>query len=116
MEVSAVVKNVHISEQKVRLVVDQVRGKKVNDAFNYLNFSTLKAAKIVSKLLASAVANAENNNGLDVDELKISELVVTKATPLKRVMPRAKGRANRIVKHMSHIFIKVNDSAEGVKS
>ncbi len=110
MEVAAKLKGAQISAQKVRLVADQVRGMPVEEALNVLEFSTKKAAHIVKKLLDSAIANAENNEGADVDELKISTIFVDEGITLKRLRPRAKGRADRILKRSCHITVKVADS------
>jgi len=110
MEVAATLKGAQISPQKVRLVADQVRGLGVEEALGVLEFSTKKAAQIVKKLLDSAIANAENNEGADVDELKISSIVVDAGRTMKRLRPRAKGRADRILKRSCHMIIKVADS------
>jgi large subunit ribosomal protein L22 len=109
MQVSAIAKRLSISPQKARLVVDQIRGKPVGDALDFLNFSTLKAAGLVRKVVESAVANAENNEGADIDELKISEIFVNEAVTMKRIRPRAKGRADRILKRTSHVTVTVTD-------
>ena len=109
MEVAARLKGAQISAQKVRLVADQVRGLAVEEAINLLEFSPKKAAHIVKKLLDSAIANAENNEGADVDELKISTIFVDEGTTMKRIRPRAKGRADRILKRSCHITVKVAD-------
>jgi large subunit ribosomal protein L22 len=110
MEVAARLKGAQISAQKVRLVADQVRGLRVEEALGLLEFSTKKAAHIVKKLLDSAIANAENNEGADVDELKVSSIFVDEGMTMKRLKPRAKGRADRILKRSCHITIKVADS------
>ena len=110
MEVAARLKGAQISAQKVRLVADQVRGLRVEEALGLLEFSTKKAAHIVKKLLDSAIANAENNEGADVDELKVSSIFVDEGMTMKRLRPRAKGRADRILKRSCHITIKVADS------
>jgi large subunit ribosomal protein L22 len=110
MEVAARLKGAQISAQKVRLVADQVRGLRVEEALGLLEFSTKKAAQIVKKLLDSAIANAENNEGADVDELKVSSIFVDEGMTMKRLRPRAKGRADRILKRSCHITIKVADS------
>jgi large subunit ribosomal protein L22 len=110
MEVAARLKGAQISAQKVRLVADQVRGLRVEEALGLLEFSTKKAAQIVKKLLDSAIANAENNEGADVDELKVSSIFVDEGMAMKRLRPRAKGRADRILKRSCHITIKVADS------
>jgi large subunit ribosomal protein L22 len=110
MEVAARLKGAQISAQKVRLVADQVRGLRVEEALGLLEFSTKKAAHLVKKLLDSAIANAENNEGADVDELKVSSIFVDEGVTMKRLRPRAKGRADRILKRSCHITIKVADS------
>ena len=109
MEVRAVAKRLNIAPQKVRLVADQVRGKPVSDALDILNFSVRKGAVLVRKVLESAIANAENNEGADVDELRVSEIYVDAGLTMKRIRPRAKGRADRILKRTSHITVKVTD-------
>ena len=110
MEVAAKLKGAQISAQKVRLIADQVRGLRVEEALGVLEFSTKKAAHIVKKVLDSAIANAENNEGADVDELKVSSIFVDEGMTMKRLRPRAKGRADRILKRSCHITIKVADS------
>jgi len=107
METKAVLRGARISAQKVRLVADQVRGMQVEKAEQLLKFSDKKAAHIVRKVLLSAVANAENNSGADIDELSISTIFVDEGPTLKRGMPRAKGRYNRILKRTSHITVAV---------
>ena len=109
MEVAARLKGARISAQKARLVADQVRGMPVEEALNLLEFSPKKAAHIVKKLLDSAIANAENNEGADVDELKVSSIFVDEGMTMKRLRPRAKGRADRILKRSCHITVKVAD-------
>ena len=109
MQVSATAKRLSISPQKARLVVDQVRGKPVADALDILNFSTKKGAVLVRKVLESAIANAENNEGADIDELKVAEIFVNEGMTMKRIRPRAKGRADRIFKRSSHITVTVTD-------
>ena len=109
MEVAASLKGARISAQKARLVADQVRGMDVEEALNLLEFSPKKAAHLVKKILDSAIANAENNEGADVDELKISSIYVDEGMTLKRLSPRAKGRADRILKRSCHITVKVAD-------
>jgi len=110
MEVAATLKGARLSAQKARLVADQIRGKAVEDALNILTFSNKKAAEIVKKILESAIANAEHNEGADVDELKVSTVFVNEAVTLKRIRPRAKGRADRIFKRTCHITVKVAES------
>ncbi len=109
MEVIAKLKNAPLSAQKGRLVADMIRNMSVSDAINTLKFTPKKGAGFMYKLLQSAVANAENNNGADIDELKVGVVHVDEATTLKRISPRAKGRANRICKRTCHITIKVSD-------
>ena len=109
MQTQAVLKFVRLSPQKARLVADLVRGQKVGDAVNTLKFSNQRAAGIIKKVLESAIANAENNNGADVDELKVAEIFVDEGPVMKRISPRAKGRADRISKRTSHITIRVGD-------
>jgi large subunit ribosomal protein L22 len=110
MQVSATLKQVHISPQKARLVADQVRGMPVEKALNLLLFSNKKAAGIVRKVLESAIANAEHNEGADIDELKVSCIFVNEARTMKRFHARAKGRGNRIMKRSSHITVTVGDA------
>jgi large subunit ribosomal protein L22 len=109
MEVTARLKNAPLSAQKCRLVADLVRNMNVSRAIGVLRFTSKKGAGIILKLLESAVANAEHNNGADVDELTLKTIMVDEAASLKRVSPRAKGRANRITKRNCHIIIKVTD-------
>ncbi len=109
MEVSAKLRYARISPQKTRLVADQVRGLSVEQALNLLLFSSKKAAKIIKKLLDSAVANAENNAGMDIDELKVAKIFVDEGPTYKRMRARAKGRSTRILKRTSHITIIVAD-------
>lgn len=98
MEVKAIHRGARISAQKTRLVADQIRGLPVDKALNVLTFSPKKAAGIVKKVVLSAIANAEHNEGADIDELKIKSIYVDKAASLKRFTARAKGRGNRIEK------------------
>ena len=109
MEVSAKLKQAHISAQKARLVADQVRGLPVEQALNLLMFSPKKAAGMVRKVLESAIANAEHNEGADIDELKVSAIYVDEARTMKRFRARAKGRGTRILKRNSHITVTVGD-------
>ncbi len=109
MQVSATARRLSISPQKARLVVDQVRGKQVSAALDILNFSNKKGAELVRKVLESAIANAEHNEGADIDELKVSEVFVNEGMTMKRIKPRAKGRADRILKRSSHITVTVTD-------
>lgn len=107
METVAKLQSAHISAQKARLVADQIRGKSVADALNILTFSPKKGADLIKKVLDSAIANAEHNDGADVDELKVSTIFVDEAMTMKRIRPRAKGRADRILKRTCHITVKV---------
>ncbi len=107
MEVSAKLSHTRISPQKARLVADLVRGMPVERALETLTFSTKKAAHIVRKVLESAIANAEHNEGADVDELKVAKIYVDEGPVLKRFEARAKGRGNRILKRTSHITVTV---------
>ncbi|SIQ81451.1 50S ribosomal protein L22 [Marinobacterium stanieri] len=109
MEVIAKHTGARISAQKARLVADQIRGKSVGEALNILAFSTKKGAHLVKKVLESAIANAEHNEGADIDELHVSAIFVDEGMTMKRIQPRAKGRADRILKRSSHITVKVSD-------
>ena len=109
MATSAKLSNARISPQKCRLVADQIRGLHVTKAINLLTFSEKKSAKLIKKLLESAIANAEHNDGADVDELRVSSVYVNEGPFLKRIKPRAKGRANRIIKRTCHITVKVSE-------
>lgn len=109
MEVAAKLKGARLSAQKARLVADLVRGRPVGDALNILTFNNKKASQIIKKALESAIANAEHNDGLDVDDLKVSTIMVDEGPTLKRIKPRAKGRADRISKRTCHITVKVAD-------
>jgi len=109
MQVSATLKHAHISAQKARLVADQVRGMPVEKALNELSFSTKKAAGMVLKVLESAIANAEHNEGADIDELKVASIFVNEGRTMKRFRARAKGRGTRILKRNSHITVTVGD-------
>lgn len=110
MEVLAKHRYAQISPQKVRLVADQIRGLSVADAIDILTYSPKKAAGLVKKVLESAMANAEHNEGADIDELKVAKVFVDEGPTMKRIMPRAKGRADRILKRSSHISVIVSDS------
>ncbi len=109
MQTSAKLKYARISAQKGRLVADQIRGQSVERALNTLQFSSKKAAHIIKKVLDSAVANAENNEGADIDELSVSRICVDEGPTFKRFQARAKGRGNRILKRTSHITVTVSD-------
>ena len=109
MEAKAVLRSARISAQKVRLVADQVRGLPVARALDLLKFSDKKAANMIRKVVESAIANAENNNGADVDALKVKTIMVDEGPSLKRFMARAKGRGTRITKRTSHITVVVGE-------
>ncbi len=109
MEVAAKLKGARLSAQKARLVADQIRGKSVESALEVLQFSGKKGADIIKKVLESAIANAEHNDGADVDELKVSTIFVDEGMTMKRIKPRAKGRADRIFKRSCHITVKVSE-------
>ena len=109
MEVKAIHRGARISAQKTRLVADQIRGLPVDKALNVLTFSPKKAAGIVKKVVLSAIANAEHNEGADIDELKITSIYVDKAASLKRFTARAKGRGNRIEKQSCQITVTVGN-------
>ena len=98
-----------ISPQKARLVADLIRGKSVDQALEILTFSNKKAAVLVKKVLESAIANAEHNEGADIDDLNVAKIFVDEGPIMKRIMPRAKGRADRILKRSSHITVVVAD-------
>lgn len=110
MTTSATLKFSRISPQKIRLVADQVRGLPVDRALNILTFSNKKAAAIVKKLLESAIANAEHNDGADIDVLKIQSINVDQGPAMKRLRARARGRADRILKRTSHVTITVAET------
>jgi large subunit ribosomal protein L22 len=110
MQVTAKLSGARISAQKVRLVADQVRGLPVEKAEQLLTFSPRKAAHIVKKVLLSAIANAEHNEGADIDELKIKTIMVDEGPTMKRGRARAKGRGTRILKRTSHITLTVADN------
>ena len=109
METRAVLRGVRLSVDKGRLVADLIRGKKVDQALNILNFTQKKAAGIVKKVLESAIANAEHNDGADVDELKVKTIHVEKASSLRRFDARAKGRGVQIEKQTCHIYVTVGN-------
>jgi len=109
METQAKLYGVRLSAQKGRLVADLVRGLPVDKALNVLTFSPKKGAQIIKKVLESAIANAEHNDGADIDELKVKRIMVEKGTVLKRFHARAKGRGNRIIKPTCHILVTVGD-------
>lgn len=109
MRVTAKLSNAAISAQKTRLVADMIRKQNASKALNILQFTEKKAAAKIKKLLSSAIANAEHNFGADIDELTISKICVDEASTLKRISPRAKGRANRISKRQCHVLIELTD-------
>lgn len=110
MRAEAKLKYARISAQKARLVADQIRGQSVEQALNTLTFSTKKGATLIKKVLESAIANAEHNEGADIDELKVESIQVNEGPTMKRIMARAKGRANRIMKRTSHITLTVAEA------
>ena len=109
METRAIVRGVRLSVDKGRLVADMVRGTKVDHALNILTFTQKKAAGIIKKALESAIANAEHNDGADIDELKVKTIYVEQGTTLKRFTARAKGRGNRISKPTCHVYVTVGE-------
>ena len=109
METRSIVRGVRLSADKGRLVADLVRGKKVAQAIDILNFTQKKAAGIIKKALESAIANAEHNDGADIDELKVTSIYVEQGATLKRFAARAKGRGNRISKGTCHIYVTVGN-------
>lgn len=109
MQAVAKLRYVRISAQKGRLVADQIRGLPVEQALNILAFSKKKGADLMKKVLDSAIANAENNEGADIDELKVSAVMVDEGPTMKRIRARAKGRAARILKRSSHFTVTVSD-------
>jgi len=110
MESRAVAKYIMISPRKVRLLMDEVRGKKVEDAINMLSFAPQKGGRILKKLINSAVANAQQNAGVDVDKLFIHRIFADQGPTLKRFIPRAQGRATRILKRTCHLTVVLNDT------
>ena len=110
MHTTAILKSIRLSQQKGRLVADQIRGLSVDKALNVLAFSPKKSAVIIRKILESAIANAEHNDGADIDELKVSSICVDRGTSMKRLRARAKGRGNRIIKPTCHISLTVSDN------
>ena len=112
MQTNAVLRGVRLSPQKGRLVANQVRGLAVDKALNILKFSPKKGARIIKKVVESAIANAEHNDGADIDELTITRILVEEGPVYKRFMPRAKGRAAKILKPTCHIFVTVGDQSK----
>lgn len=109
MLVGATARKLPLSPQKARLVVDQIRGKSVDDALNTLSFGTQKGARLVRKVLESAIHNAEHNEGADIDELVIAEVYVNAGATMKRIRPRARGRADRVLKRSCHVTVTLTD-------
>jgi large subunit ribosomal protein L22 len=110
MTTSATLKFSHLAPQKMRLVADQIRGLPVDKALNLLSFSNKKAATVLKKLLESAIANAEHNDGADIDALTIKTICVDQGPAIKRLRPRARGRADRILKRTSHVTVTVAET------
>jgi len=110
METSATLRFVRLSAQKARLVADRIRGMPVEKAVDVLAFSNKRAAGVIKKVVESAIANAEHNDGADIDELRISRICVDQGPTYKRIEARARGRANRILRPTSHITVTVSDS------
>ncbi|VFP84179.1 50S ribosomal protein L22 [Candidatus Erwinia haradaeae] len=112
METFARQRHAHSSAQKIRLVANLIRGKKVSKALDILRYTNKKAAVLVQKVLESAIANAEHNDGADIDKLRITKIFIDEGPSMKRIMPRAKGRADRILKRTSHITLAVSDRSD----
>src|SRR5512147_1649331 len=112
METRAIVRGVRLSADKGRLVADMIRGKKVDQAINILTFTQKRAAGIIKKALESAIANAEHNDGADIDELRVTSIYVEKGASLRRFSARAKGRGTRLEKQTCHVFVSVGDGAK----
>ena len=110
MSTSAKLSNTRLSPQKMRLVADQVRGLPVEKALDVLAFSNKKATTVIKKVLESAIANAEHNDGADIDELRISEILIDAGPTMKRLRTRARGRADRIIKRTSHVKLTVSET------
>ncbi len=113
METKSIAKYIRVSPQKARLVIDQIRGKNLDDALVILNLSNKAVSKVVSGVVKSAAANAENNNSLNVDNLYVKKAFVDAGPTAKRMRPRAMGRANQIKKRTSHITVVLDDKSEG---
>lgn len=112
MATSATLKFTRSAPQKLRLLADQIRGLPVERAINLLTFSNKKAAGVVKKALDSAIANAEENDGADIDELRVSAVEINQGPVMKRLRPRARGRADRILKRTSHVTVTVSENGE----
>lgn len=111
MEARAILKFIRVSPRRVRLVIDQIRGKKVEEALDILKFTPKRSAAIVAKVLRSAIANAESTQSVDVDRLYIKRVAVDEGGMWKRFMPRAQGRATRIRKRLSHVTVVIDERA-----
>ena len=109
METKAILRGVRLSAQKGRLVADMIRGQPVDKALSILAFTPKKGAAIIKKVLESAIANAEHNDGADIDALKVKSVLVERGAFLKRFQARAKGRGNRVLKHSCNIYVTVGD-------
>jgi len=109
-KISAKLRGARVASQKVRLVADQIRGKRVEEALDILSFSLKKPAGIIKKVLESAISNAEHNQGLDIDNLFVSRINVDESFTIKRIRPRARGRADRYFKRSSNIFLTVEEN------
>ena len=109
METQASLRGAHLSAQKGRLVADMIRGKKVDEAISILAFSPKRGAALMKKLLESAIANAEHNDGADIDTLKVKTVHVERGSFQRRFHARAKGRGTRVLRHSCHIYITVGD-------
>lgn len=109
METKAALRGVRLSAQKGRLVADMIRGRKVDQALDILTFTPKKGAAIIKRVLESAIANAEHNDGADIDELKVASIFVEKGPVLRRYRPRAKGRGDRITKQTCHVYVTVSN-------
>lgn len=112
METRAYLKGTRLSPQKAGLVANAIRGKSVQDAMDFLGFNKQKGAAVIKKLLESAIANAENNNKADVDLLSVKSIIVNQGMRLKRMKPRARGRADRIIKPTCHIEIILSEGSK----
>ena len=112
METRAYLKGTRLSPQKAALVANQIRGKSVDEAMDFLSFNKQKGSAVIKKLLESAIANAENNSNADIDKLSISSIIVNQGMRLKRMKPRARGRADRIIKPKCHIEISLSEEKE----
>ncbi len=111
MEARAILKFIRVSPRRVRLVIDQIRGKKVEEALDILKFTPKRSAAIVAKVLRSAIANAESTQSVNVDRLYIKRVAVDEGGMWKRFMPRAQGRASRIRKRLSHVTVVIDERA-----